>query len=93
MTPIRFQKIILGTLAIWDVECEMNFVEDGFLCFLEGSSYTVSITYEEQAFGPVWRIEKNGERERVYPSVGAMMRALSQIFLPTRQVGRVIFSR
>ena len=93
MTPIRFRKIISGTLAVWDVDCKINFVEDGFSCFLEGPSYTVSIAYEEQAFGPVWRIEKNGERERVYPSVGAMVRALSQIFLPNRQVGRVIFSR
>ncbi len=93
MTPIRFRKIISGTLIIWNVDCKINFVEDGFSCLLEGASYTVSIAYEEQAFGAVWRIEKNGERERIYPSIGAMMRALSQIFLPTRQVGRVIFSR
>ena len=93
MTRERFEKFIIGTIAIWDVDCKPEFSEGLKSCSIFMAEDKVSISHELASFGTVWRIIGPDGKERIHPSLGAMLNSLSRILRPDQPNARIIFSR
>lgn len=92
MTPERFRVLIEGLLAVWRVEAALTFEEEGCRCAVDaGDQAEVTISFERQPFGGVWRVAEPGRRDRVHPSIGAALKSLREILCPGRSAGRVLF--
>jgi len=84
--------LIEGVLAVWRVKRDLSFEAGNCRCAVaEGDQAVVTISFERQPFGGVWRVEEPGRRDRVHPSVGAALKSLREILCPDRSAGRVLF--
>lgn len=92
MNPDRFRVLVTGALGIWRVEAALSFADGENRCGIAlGGHEVAAISAEIQPFGPVWRIQAPGRRDRVHASIGPALRGLREIICPERAAGRVLF--
>lgn len=95
MNPAELEALLAGLLRLWQVEARLAVSRDGeaLSARIGCDAAVVTVEYGIQPFGPVWHVQKGGQRRRSYPSAIGMIRHLREALAPARGSARVVFAK